>query len=57
MPTDIPNVSESQRNLLRTEGFLADDIPSACASASARHDCDGPGRPPQQSVQGRSRAA
>jgi hypothetical protein len=26
MPTDIPNVSESQRNLLRTEGFLADDI-------------------------------
>jgi len=26
MPTDIPNVSEGQRNLLRTEGFLADDI-------------------------------
>ena len=26
MPTDIPNVTESQRNLLRTEGFLADDI-------------------------------
>jgi hypothetical protein len=26
MPTDIPNVTEGQRNLLRTEGFLADDI-------------------------------
>ena len=26
MPTDVPNVSEGQRNLLRTEGFLADDI-------------------------------
>jgi hypothetical protein len=26
MPTDVPNVTEGQRNLLRTEGFLADDI-------------------------------
>jgi hypothetical protein len=26
LPTDIPSVSEAQRNLLRTEGFLADDI-------------------------------
>lgn len=26
MPTDVPNVNEGQRNLLRTEGFLADDI-------------------------------
>jgi hypothetical protein len=26
LPTDIPSVTEAQRNLLRTEGFLADDI-------------------------------
>ena len=26
MPTDIPNVTETQRNQLRTDGFLADDI-------------------------------
>lgn len=26
MPTDVPNVTEAQRNLLRSEGFLADDI-------------------------------
>lgn len=26
LPTDIPNVSEAQRNQLRTDGFLADDI-------------------------------
>ncbi len=25
-PTDIPNVTEAQRNQLRTDGFLADDI-------------------------------
>ena len=26
MPADVPNVTEAQRNLLRSEGFLADDI-------------------------------
>lgn len=26
MPTDVPNVTEAQRNLLRSEGFLADDV-------------------------------
>ncbi|MGD9925753.1 MAG: caspase family protein [Pseudorhodoplanes sp.] len=26
MPVDVPDVTEGQRNLLRTEGFLADDI-------------------------------
>jgi hypothetical protein len=26
MPTDVPSVTEAQRNLLRSEGFLADDI-------------------------------
>ncbi len=26
LPTDIPNVTEAQRNQLRTDGFLADDI-------------------------------
>lgn len=26
MPTDVPDVTEARRNLLRSEGFLADDI-------------------------------